>query len=113
MRELEPLPYKDMLRKLGLLSLEKARLCGDLTTTSQSMKGPSGELERDSVRNCSDGTRTNGYRLKEGKFKLDLRKKFFTMRAVRHWNRFSKEILDVATLAVFQARLDKTLSSLG
>ncbi|KFU90949.1 hypothetical protein M959_14460, partial [Chaetura pelagica] len=54
----------------------------------------------------------NGFKLKEERFRLDIRKKFFTMRVVRCWNRLPTEAADAASLKVFKARLDETLCSL-
>ncbi|KFQ71391.1 hypothetical protein N335_02245, partial [Phaethon lepturus] len=54
----------------------------------------------------------NGFKLKDGKFRLHIRKKFFTMRVVRHWNRLSKEVVAVLSLEVFKVRLDGALSNL-
>ncbi|KFQ91409.1 hypothetical protein Y956_09319, partial [Nipponia nippon] len=54
----------------------------------------------------------NGYKLKEGRFRLDIRKKFFTMGVVRHWNRLPREAVDAPSLEVFKARLDGALSNL-
>jgi len=50
--------------------------------------------------------------LKEGRFRLDIRKKFFTMRVVKQWNRLPREAADAPSLAVFKARLDGALSNL-
>ena len=56
--------------------------------------------------------KSNGFKLKEGIFRLDLRKKFFTVRVVRHWNRLPREAVAAPSLAVIKARLDGALSNL-
>ncbi|KFR12990.1 hypothetical protein N306_11113, partial [Opisthocomus hoazin] len=48
----------------------------------------------------------------EGRFRLGIRKVFFTMRVVRHWNRLPREAVDAPSLEMFKARLDGALSNL-
>ncbi|KFR03901.1 hypothetical protein Y956_04826, partial [Nipponia nippon] len=54
----------------------------------------------------------NGFKLQEGRFRLDIRKKFFILRVVRHWNRLPREAIGAPSLEVFKARLDGALSNL-
>ncbi|KFO79713.1 hypothetical protein N303_01075, partial [Cuculus canorus] len=54
----------------------------------------------------------NGYKLERGRFKLDIRKNFFTMRVVSHWHRLPGEVVAAPSLKVFKARLDGALGSL-
>ena len=56
--------------------------------------------------------RGSGFKLKEGRFRLDIRKKFFLVRVVKNWHRLPREVVDAPSLEVFKARLDGALSNL-
>jgi len=75
---LEHLSYKDRLRELGLFGLEKRKLWGDLTAALQYLKGAYRKDEENLFSQaCCDRTRSNGFKLREGRFRLAIRKKFF------------------------------------
>ena len=79
-RGLEHLPYEDRLRELGLFSPEKRRLQGDLLVAFHYLKGAYRKAgEGLFIRECGDRTRGNSFKLKEGRFRLDIKKKFFTV----------------------------------
>ena len=78
----EHLSYEDRLRELGLVSLEKRRLRGHLKAASQYLKRgykKKKEKEKDRLYSiiCCDNTRVHGFKLKEGRFRLDIRKGSF------------------------------------
>ena len=68
--------------------------------------------ERLFSRVCGNRTRGNSFKLREGRFRLDIRKKSFAVRAVRHWNSLPSEVVDAPSLETFKARMDQALGNL-
>ncbi|KFO90581.1 hypothetical protein N320_11540, partial [Buceros rhinoceros silvestris] len=51
----------------------------------------------------------NGLKLRQGKFRLNIMKNFFTQRVIKHWNRLPREVLESPSLEAFKSRVDLVL----
>jgi len=104
-------PYGDKLSELGLFSLEKGPE-GPSSGLPISEGGLQESWKSTFCKVCSNRVRGNGFKLEEGRFRVDIRKKFFTVRVVRHWNRLPSEVVGPPLLEAFKARLDGAVSNL-
>ncbi|KAK4808598.1 LOW QUALITY PROTEIN: hypothetical protein QYF61_009901 [Mycteria americana] len=107
---LEGMTYEEWVRILCLSSLERLR--GNLIALYSFLRRASGEGGADLFSLvATDRTHRNGSRLHQGRFRLDIRKHFFSERVLKHCNRLPREVVDAPSLLVFQRHLDNALNN--
>ena len=106
--ELKDLSYEQRLSKLGLISLEKRRVRGDLIQAFKIIKGiDKVSLNKIFTMSIGSSTRGNRFKLSKKRSRLELRRNFFSQRAVSAWNKLPDSVVGVTSVNAFKIALDE------
>ena len=110
-RGIEKLSYEERLEELNVFFLEKRRIRGDMINMYKYIRGPYSKLgvELFTLRSTQK-TRGHSLRLVEKRFHLQIWKGFFTVRAVKMWNRLPPEVVLACSVECFKKGLDSFLN---
>lgn len=102
------------MSRLGLFSLGSSLPQGEAIAVSQCLQEGCNKVRGKCFnRSCCDRRSSNGFKLREDWYRLDIRREFHTVKVVKHWIGLPSDEGDVPPLEIFNTRLDGALSSLA
>ena len=102
--------YEERLSNLGLFSLQKRRLRGDLINVYKHLQGNERQMDEAMLFSMvhTSRTRSNGLKLEHRKFHTKLQN-FFTLRVMEHGNKVPREAVEFPSLEIIKAHLEAYL----
>ena len=112
---LKKLPYEIRLQRLGIYTLERRRLHGDLIETFKIFTGKE-RIDYKKFFELADATswlRVHSLKLYKPRCHTRLRQNFFSVRVINEWNKLPQSVIEAPSVNAFKNRLDKYWSYMG